>query len=165
MGVFEDGLAYLSQNLGYIVTIIGTGALSVRYIVAEIKKYADRIDKKVMGPEGNAKEGKGGAIDDLRTEFKRDMKAMEERINNKINNNNEQLLFEYRAMLQRVNFMIVNQGRIERSLEKITDGKYTAARLDTNREEGFNDYDNPDPNSDNGGGNADTYNKRRRRNN
>lgn len=161
MGALEDGLAYLSQNIGYIVTIIGTGALGVRFVVAEIKKHADRIDKKIMGPEGNAKEGKGGAIDDLRQEIKRDLTAMELKLENKITQSQKDLLYEYRQTSQKINYVVMNMGRMERSLEKVTDGKYTSARLETNREEGYNDTDNQDPNID---GSTDTYNKRRKRN-
>lgn len=161
MGALEDVLANVSQNIGYIVTIIGTGALAVRFIAAEIKKRADRLDKKIMGPEGNAQDGEGGAIDNLRQEIRKEMKAMEDRINVKVDKSQQELLFEYRQTSQKINFLIVNFGRAERSLEKLTDGRYTAARLQTNKEDGFNDDDNPNPNHDGG---VDTYNKRRTRN-
>lgn len=161
MGALEDGLAYLSQNIGYIVTIIGSVALGVKYVIAEVNKRADRLDKKIMGPEGNAREGKGGAIDDLRTEYKRDLRALEDRMEGKITQSTKDLLYEYRQTSQKINYVVMNMGRMERSLEKVTDGKYTAARLETNREEGYNDSDNVDPQTD---GSTDTYNKRRRRN-
>lgn len=161
MGALEDGLAYLSQNIGYIVTIIGTGALAVRYVAAEIKKRSDRLDTKIMGPEGNAKDGEGGALDDLRQEIKKELIAMEERMNAKITQSQQQLLFEYRQTSQKITFVVTNMSRMERSLEKITEGRYTAARLETNREEGYNDTDNIDPDDSSPG--ADTYNKRRNR--
>lgn len=158
----EDSLAYLSENIGYIVTIIGAFFVGTKYVISEIHKKHDRLKKEIMGPEGNAKEGKGGAIDDFRTEVDRKLAAMELRLEAKINDNHQKLLNELRISMQKLNFVVSNISRMERSLEKMMDGRYTSARLTINKEDGYNETDNPDPDDESYREQADSFNKKKR---
>ena len=148
MTQLEDAIAYLAQNIVYIVTIITTGVLSAKHIVAEMRKHAERIDKKIMGPDQNAKPGKGGAIDDLRQEFDIKLDNTVKDFDNKMGQSQTKLIYEYKRTTQKIDFVVSNLSRMERSLEKVTAGRYTAARLETNKEDEYNKKNNSDPNGD-----------------
>lgn len=143
----EDALTYLSQNITYVITIVAVGIGIGKYVIAEIRKHADRIDKKIMGPDKDAKPGKGGAIDELRQEYKRDLAALEIKLTNKIDDTQKELIFEFQKTSMRINYMAKNFGRMEKSMERFTKGVYTADSNNKNfdDDEGFGDMDiNPD---------------------
>lgn len=137
MGVFEDGLSYLAQNIGYIVTIIGGIALGTKYVIAEVNKRADRLDKKILGPDRDGKPGKGGLLDELRQEIlkenKHNKEVMEKKIaevekdlTNKITDSQKELLFEFQKVGMRIDYMSKNVGRMEKHMQKISRDTYIA---------------------------------------
>lgn len=143
MSEITDAIAYLTQNITYIVTIIATVAMAAKYIISENRKHAERIEKKILGIDRDAKRGKGGIIDDLRQEFDHKIENTTKDLENKISQSQNKLIFEYQRTTQKIDFVVSNLSRIERSLEKVTHGRYTSEKLklDSNNNNN-NDDDN-----------------------
>lgn len=158
MGVLEDSAAFATNFLTQIFAIIATGILVARYIIAENRKHNERLSKKILGPEGD---GKGGMLYDMKVEYDKKLAQLEKDIDGKISDGQRELLFEFQKTAMRINYMSRNFGRMEKSLERITGGKYTSDKTDLNREEDSYYNENGD-NGDHNMNSADNYNQRKR---
>ena len=142
MGIVEESISFATNFLTQILTIIAATILAAKYIISENKKGRNELAKKILGVDQDGKVGKGGLLDELRTqlreEFKRDLAAQEIKLTNMITESHRELINEFRRTSTKISYMSRDFGRMEKSLEKMSSGRYIAARDETVREE--NDY-------------------------
>lgn len=173
MGIVEEGISFATNFLTQILTIVGGIILATRYVVTENKKSHERLSKKILGSDMDGRSGKGGLLDELRIELKKDQSHQKESLqkeikdvqldlNNKITDGHNTLLFEFQKTAMRINYMSRNFGRMEKTLERVTGGRYVAEKIDLNREE--ESYYNVDTENtgDPNGVPGDHYDKRKR---
>jgi hypothetical protein len=177
LGIVEEGISFITNFLTQILTIIAATVLGARYVISENRKGRQELSKRILGPEQDAKLGKGGYIDDLRSElraeFKRDIENLRTELVNMITESHRELINEFRRTSTKISYMSRDFGRMEKSLEKMSSGRYIAARDETVKEEQydyveFEDYeDNKNTqNSDNKNRtsfNTDDFNKKYRK--
>ncbi len=159
MGIVEEGISFVTNFLTQILTILAATVLAARYVISENRKGRTELSKKILGPEQDAKVGKGGSIDDLRSElraeFKRDLESLRNELVNMITESHRELINEFRRTSTKISYMTRDFSRMEKSLEKMSSGRYIAAKDETVREEQydyteFEDYeDNKDTQNNN----------------
>ena len=147
----NEAISFATNFLTQILVIIGGIAAGVKYVLSEIRKGNERLAKKILGDNMEAKEGKGGLLDEirqqLRAEFKRDLDNLRTEMVGMINDSHQELLNEFKKISIRISYMSRDYGKMEKSLEKISGGRYTAAKEETEREyindfyEGIGDND------------------------
>lgn len=138
MGIVEESVAFATNFLTQILVIIAGIATGTKYVLSELRKSNERLGKKILGPDMDGKIGKGGLLDELRTElraeFKRELEDLETRLTNMINDSHRELINEFRRTSMKITYMSRDFSKMEKSLEKMSGGRYTAAKEETTRE-------------------------------
>lgn len=138
-GFADEAIAWATNFLTQILVIIGGIVAGTKYILVELRKGNERLGKKILGPEQDAKIGKGGLLDELRQElkeeFQRDLENLETKLTQMINDSHNQLINEFRRTSTKISYMARDLGKVERSLERMSSGRYTAAKEETTREQ------------------------------
>lgn len=138
MGIVEESVAFATNFLTQILVIIAGIATGTKYVLSELRKSNERLGKKILGPDMDGKIGKGGLLDEMRTElraeFKRELEDLETRLTNMINDSHRELINEFRRTSMKITYMSRDFSKMEKSLEKMSGGRYTAAKEETTRE-------------------------------
>lgn len=147
LGIVEESVSFATNFLTQILTIIAAMVIGAKYVISENRKGRNELAKKILGHEQDGKVGKGGLLDELRTElraeYKRDLLALESKLTNMITESHRELINEFRRTSTKISYMSRDFGRMEKSLEKMSSGRYIAARDETVREENeYYDLDN-----------------------
>lgn len=158
----EDMISFATNFLTQILTIIATGILVGKYIITENRKGQERLGKKILGPDMDGKAGKGGLLDELRQEHKKENENTKVELANKITDTHKNLLFEFQKTSMRISYMSRNFERMEKSLERVTNGRYVSDKSNSVNKDDDGYYN---LNSENGDQNndptADNYTKRK----
>jgi hypothetical protein len=170
LGIVEESIAFATNFLTQILVIIAGIAAGTRYVLSELRKSNDRLGKKILGPDQDGKIGKGGLLDELRTELraeiKREVDDLRTELIGMVNDSHRDLLNEFKRTSIKISYMSRDFSKMEKSLEKMSGGRYTAAKEETIKEydDGFyNGLGDGDVMGDsNGDFDMDRYNKKKR---
>ena len=150
MGIVEESISFATNFLTQILVIIAGIAAGTKYVLAELRKSNERLGKKILGPDMDGRVGKGGLLDELRTElrqdidnlrkeFKRENEELRSELVGMISDSHKELLNEFRRTSMKISYMSRDFSKMEKSLERMSGGNYTAAREQTDREDN-NDF-------------------------
>lgn len=170
MGIVEETLTFATNFLTQILIIIAATAAAAKYIISENRKGHERLGRQILGPDQDGRAGKGGLLDELRTELrterKREIEELRTELVQMITDTQKELINEFRRTSTKISYMSRDFSRMEKSLEKMSSGRYIAARNEAVKEENRNDLyevDNGDS-DENIDGYFDNYNKKKRGN-
>lgn len=168
MGIVEDTLTFATNFLTQILIIIASVAAAAKYIISENRKGHDRLAKRILGEDLDGREGKGGLLDELRTELrterKREIEQLRTELVQMITDTHKELINEFRRTSTKISYMSRDFSRMEKSLEKMSSGRYIAARDEAVKEENRNSLYEMDDGDSNGNvdGYFDNFNKNKR---
>ena len=148
MGIIEDVISFSTNQIAIIISIITSGVLLTKWVINENNKKFDKLEKRILGNDRDGKPGKGGIIDDLRNENRQYTDTVKKDLLHEYQQAQNRLLQEYQKTAMKLTFMTNNITRIEKSLEKVTDGHYTAARRDVDKEMDDDNYIEDNNNDD-----------------
>lgn len=176
MGIVEESISFATNFLTQILVIIAGIATGTKYVLSELRKSNEKLSKRILGPDMDGKAGKGGLLDELRTElkqdieelrkeYKRDNDALRAELTTLIADSHKELLNEFRRTSMKISYMSRDFSKMEKSLERMSGGNYIAAKEATDRED--NDFYNELGDGDvmgngNNGFDINKYNKKRR---
>lgn len=145
MGIVEESISFATNFLTQILIIIAGIVAAIKYAMAEIRKGNERLGKKILGPDQDGKVGKGGLLDELRTELrsemKREIEGLRNELTNMITDSHKELLGEFRRTSMKISYMYRDLSKVEKSLEKMSGGRYVAAREEVKKEDDDSYYD------------------------
>lgn len=126
MAITDDAVSFITNQIGIIISLILTIIMGFRWLQRENQKHSDRLEIKLLGKE---KDGKGGIVNDLRQEIRKE--------------------FDTYMKLQEkdMKYMKRETGKMEKTLERITRGRYIATKSQISDEE----IDEDDDYNGNGG--------------
>src|SRR5687768_1860950 len=161
MGIVEESVSFATNFLTQILVIIAGIAAGTKYVLAEMRKGNERLGKKILGPDQDGKQGKGGLLDELRTElrteFKREIENVRNELTTMINSSHQELINEFRRTSTKISYMSRDLGKVEKSLERMSGGRYIAARDEITKESDDRYYDDINASNDGEGDPADEF--------
>ena len=125
MAITDDAVAFLTNQIGVIISLVLTIIMGFRWLQRENKKHTDTLEVRILGKD---KDGKGGVVNDLRVEAER---HVDESI---------------KSLHKDIQYMARDMRRIEKTLEVITRGRYVTAKNKVDADERRDDIFGEDEN-------------------
>lgn len=114
MAITDDAVAFITNQIGVIISLILTIIMGFRWLQRENKKHSDNLEIKLLGKD---KDGKGGIVNDLRMEAKAHVDR------------------SMKDVTKDIRYMARDMRRMEKTLEVITRGRYVSTKSKVEEEE------------------------------
>lgn len=114
MAITDDAVAFLTNQIGVIISLVLTIIMGFRWLQRENKKHSDILEIKLLGKD---RDGKGGIVNDLRIEASKCTDTAMKHTDDAI-----------KDLRKDIRYMVRDTRRMEKALEQITRGHYVAAK-------------------------------------
>lgn len=114
MAITDDAVAFITNQIGVIISLVLTIIMGFRWLQRENKKHSDNLEIKLLGKD---KDGKGGIVNDLRVEAKAHVDR------------------SMKDVTKDIRYMARDMRRMEKTLEVITRGRYVSTKSKVEEEE------------------------------